>query len=197
LNEIKTLTSKYHLKNATFAFHDKDSDFFVGLKDVVKEITFLNDRINENSYVVTRRAFPTDAEISYGFHFDNYESTILVPLKVPSSELSGDIVVWENARKKPSNVITHVITKLFFQNPVTYYFLKKLYEKKSKFQKFKRFSLKPGDFLHFDGFVNLHFNLPVGSEERLSLLIHNEKIFEKSFIVKLIEIYSRFTVRAK
>ncbi|MDC1227856.1 hypothetical protein N8Z34_02620, partial [Oceanospirillaceae bacterium] len=126
LNEIETLTLKYHLDNANFALHTKDSDFFLTLKEVVKEIKFLNDHLNENSYVVTRRALPTDSKISYRFHFDNYESTILVPLKVPSSDLSGDIVVWENTRNKPSNVIMHIITKMFFQNPVSYYFLKKL-----------------------------------------------------------------------
>jgi len=161
----------------------------------VREITFLNTHLNDTSYVVTRRVLPQDFDLSYRFHFDNYESTILVPLKVPSSHLSGDIVIWENAREKPANVIMHIITKMFFQNPVAYFFLKKLYVRKSKLQKFNRVILNPGDFLHFNGFVNLHFNLPIDGEDRLSLLIHNEQPFEKSFIVKLVEIYSKFIMR--
>ena len=60
-------------------------------------------------------------------------------------------------------------------------------------QKFKKLSVQPGSFLHFNGFVNLHFNIRIDKDERLSILIHNDKVFEKSIIVKLTEMYSRFS----
>ena len=127
-------------------------------------------------------------------HFDNYSSTFLIPLKVPDSKLNGDIILWENARKTPGNVISHMISKLYFQNSVM---TKKLVKMFNENKKFIRHSVKPGSFVHFDGFVGLHFNLNVDSGERMSLLIHNDKKFADTFIVKMIEKYSQYSVKAK
>ena len=71
------LTNQHHLKNASFTFHDQGSDFVNGLRNIVGDISPINDRLKDNTYIVTRRVTQKEDEMSYGFHFDNYESTLL------------------------------------------------------------------------------------------------------------------------
>ena len=145
-----------------------------------------------DSYIVTRKVNKTNSKVAFRPHFDNYSSTLLIPLKVPDSNLNGDIILWENARKTPGNVFSHFLSKLFFQNPISTPQLVKMFNKNKKFV---RHSVKPGSVAHFDGFVGLHFNLNVDSGERMSLLIHNNKKFANTFIVKMIEKYSQYSVK--
>jgi hypothetical protein len=150
------------------------------------------DKIKDESYIVTRKVNKENSKVAFRPHFDNYSSTLLIPLKVPDSNLNGDIILWENSRKTPGNVLSHFFSKLLFQNPMaTKRFVKMFNQKK----KFVRHSIKPGDFAHFDGFVGLHFNLNVDSGERMSLLIHNNKKFSNTFIVRMIEKYSQYSVK--
>lgn len=187
--------NKYHTEKTGYAFHFKNAQFYADLKNILKDIPAISDQINEKTYIVTRKVNHIDNKFSHLAHFDNYETSILIPLIIPNSAQNGDIVVWEKARENPSNSVFHFFSKLFFQNKLSTYIFKKLYLAGSSLQKFKRYPIKPGDYLVFDGFVDFHFNLPVDSGERLSLLIHNKKAFEDSIIVKMIEKYSQFSVR--
>ena len=194
LLELTNYLEKKHQENATFSFHQDNKEFLNQLRIIFKDIPEIFNSLKEDSYIVTRKVNKANSKVAFCPHFDNYSSTILIPLKVPDSALNGDIILWENARKTPGNVISHMISKLFFQNKIA---TKKLVKMFNEGKKFIRHSVKPGSFVHFDGFVGLHFNLNVDSGERMSLLIHNDKKFANTFIVKMIEKYSQYSVKAK
>ena len=195
LEILSTLTNyleQKHQKNATFSFHQDYKEFLNQLRIIFKDIPEIFNSLKEDSYIVTRKVNKANSKVAFCPHFDNYSSTILIPLKVPDSKLNGDIILWENARRTPGNVISHMISKLFFQNKIA---TKKLVKMFSGNKKFVRHSVKPGSFVHFDGFVGLHFNLNVDSGERMSLLIHKNKKFANTFIMKMIEKDSQYSVK--
>jgi len=187
-NNLESFVEKIHDKGSVFTFHQGEDYVLDGLKSIFKDVPEICSMLKKESYIVTRKANANTSKAAYGPHFDNYESTILVPIQVPNSNFNGDIVLWERARWYPSNIISHLCTKILFQNPFIEWFLAKTYLYNNKF---KRYSVKPGQFLIFDGFVDLHFNLHIDREERVSLLIHNNKKFKNSYIVKLLEDYSK------
>jgi hypothetical protein len=192
LEKLTDFLEAQHKINATFSFHQDNSKFLSDLKEIFKNIPEVRDLIKEDSYIVTRKVNKGNSKVAFRPHFDNYSSTLLIPLKVPDSVLNGDIILWENARRTPGNVLSHFFSKLLFQNPVATKRLVKMFQQNKKFV---RYSVKPGDFVHFDGFTGLHFNLNVDSGERMSLLIHNNKKFANSFIVRMIEKYSQYSVK--
>lgn len=192
LEKLTTFLEAQHKINATFSFHQDNSKFLSELKEIFKNIPEIRDLIKDDSYIVTRKVNKANSKVAFRPHFDNYSSTLLIPLKVPESTLNGDIILWENARGTPGNVISHFISKLIFQNPVATKRLVKMFQQNKKFV---RHYVKPGSFVHFDGFTGLHFNLNVDSGERMSLLIHNNKKFANTFIVKMIEKYSQYSVK--
>jgi hypothetical protein len=202
LNRLESLLEDYNKKliqksdepQPAFNFHYSNRDLLRNLRDIFKDVPEITGALSEKSYIVTRKVTPKDSKLSFMAHFDNYKTTILVPIKVPKHSLNGDIVVWSKARPMPKNVYTHVLTKLLFQNPFSKFFFKIMHNKKIKFE---RHTVKPGSIAKFDGFVDFHFNLPVADEVRFSLLIHNEKMFENSFLVRLVEKYSQYLVAPK
>ncbi len=111
------LEAKHH-QNATFSFHQDNSEFINQLRVIFKDIPEIVNALKDDSYIVTRKVNKANSKVAFRPHFDNYSSTILIPLKVPSSNFNGDIILWENARRTPGNVISHMISKLFFQNPL-------------------------------------------------------------------------------
>lgn len=192
LSALTSYLEAKHQQNTTFSFHQDNSEFLNQLRIIFKDIPEIANSLKEDSYIVTRKVNKANSKVAFRPHFDNYSSTILIPLKVPDSNFNGDIILWENARRTPGNVISHMISKLFFQNSIA---TKKLVKMFIENKKFKRHSVKPGSFIHFDGFVGLHFNLNVDSGERMSLLIHNDKKFANTFIVRMIEKYSQYSVK--
>ena len=192
LEKLTAFLEAQHKIDSTFSFHQDNSKFLAELKEIFKDIPKIRDLIKEDSYIVTRKVNKANSKVAFRPHFDNYSSTLLIPLKVPDSNLNGDIILWENARRTPGNVLSHFFSKLLFQNPMATKRLVKMFQQDKKFV---RHSVKPGDFVHFDGFVGLHFNLNVDSGERMSLLIHNNKKFANTFIVKMIEEYSQYSVK--
>jgi hypothetical protein len=187
LSQLVTFLKDHHDNTAVYTFHRGNRDFIEKLKYIFKNVPEIYQLLKENTYVVTRKASGESANAAYKPHFDNYDSTVLVPLVVPESDFNGDIYLWEKARKYPKNVIWHLIIKIFFQNKISNFLLIKTYKWNKKF---KRYTIKPGQFLIFDGFVDLHFNIHVDYGERLSLLIHNNKKFSDSKIVQALESYS-------
>ena len=189
-NNLESFIEKNHDEGSVFTFHQGRAHVLNELRNIFKGIPEIYNLLKEESYIVTRKAnAEAPKKIAYGPHFDNYDSTILVPIRVPNSNFNGDIVLWERARRYPSNIFFHLCTKILFQNPLAEWLLAKTYLHNNKF---KRYRIKPGQFVVFDGFVDLHFNLHIEKEERVSLLIHNNKQFKDSFIVKLLEDYSKY-----
>jgi len=193
--KLTAVLDAYHAQsnpNSAYTFHYNSQSLIKNLREIFKDIPEIYQSLNDNAYIVTRRVTPSASKFAFMAHFDNYRSTILVPIRVPNEEMNGDLIMWRNARFLPKNVLTHLISKLLFQNKLSKMVLKAMYRRGIKFN---RYSVKPGGFAKFDGFVDLHFNMPVGSGERFSLLIHNEKMFADTFIVKMIETVSRLMVK--
>jgi len=191
-NNLQSFIEKNHDEGSLFTFYQGQAHVLGQLRSIFKEVPEIYNLLKEETYIVTRKA---NAETSkggaYAPHFDNYDSTILVPIRVPDSDFNGDIVIWEKARRYPSNVFFHLYTKILFQNKLVNWLLVKTYLYNNKF---KRCRIKPSQFVIFNGFVDLHFNLHVDKEERVSLLIHNNKKFKDSFIVRRIDDYNKYWV---
>jgi hypothetical protein len=170
LKKLLALVNAHHSKHAAFTFHSINSDFFQELKKIIKDVSVLLDLLDEKAYVATRRVNPSDSHLAYQPHFDNYESTVLIPLITSNSEMNGDIFLWENTRQTPTNPITHFIVKILFQNKFSTILLKKLHLNKSRFQKFKRHSIGPGDYLIFNGFLGYTLIFPLIKENACHFL---------------------------
>ena len=154
----------------------------------------------KDNYIVLRLVNENDKKRSFEAHFDNYIETFYIPLLIPKNlkridgtrkNLNGDLYFWEKARKMPKNILSHIISKGFFQNFLTQQILKNCF-----LGKFKTIRVNLGDILEFKGFTTLHYNSPVSSEHR-SLVIHNTMPFHANRIAKLIDNYSRIRVRKK
>ena len=188
-SNLQSFIEDNHDEGLVFTFHQGRPHALNQLRSIFKEVPEIYNLLKEETYIVTRKANAETLKAAYTPHFDNYDSTILIPILVPDSDFNGDIVLWEKARRYPSNVYFHLLTKILFQNKLVNWLLVKTYLRNNKF---KRYKIKPGQFVIFNGFVDLHFNLHIDKSERVSLLIHNNKTFKDSFIVKLIERYSKY-----
>jgi len=167
-------------------FPDKDKDLQDYLKSKLSLIQIFPKGAIDNSYIVIRCVKKSDTKRAYEAHFDNYEKTWVVPLKMPNKKPDGALYAWENARKTPTNLISHIATKILFQNRVA----RLLYKTMLK-NKFKEVTIRPGDIGHFNGFTTLHYNTNV-CEERRSILIHWNKPFQGTKTVDIIEKYSQY-----
>lgn len=150
--------------------------------------------INPESYIVLRMVKPGSTARNYEFHFDAYEETVVVPLMGSDAELNGDLLICKNTRKTPGNIFLHVVQKFLYQNTLALNYFKKSENIKKIFT---RISVKRGSIFVFDGVRCLHGNLPISSGERRTILIHNRKLFNRSFITKCIEQYSQYVVLKK
>lgn len=136
----------------------------------------------EKTFMVLRMVSSKGNKASQAFHFDNYKKTTLVVLKSSEGENNGDLLVRDELRRFPTNIVSYMFTKLFWTNPISWFFLR-LKPIRDRF--FKRVELKGGDVFDFDGTTVFHGNLPVENGLRRTILIHNEPMFENSFITKL------------
>jgi hypothetical protein len=157
-------------------------DYF-GINEEMREL------VDEKSYIVIRCVKKKDQVRSYESHFDNYEESFVVPLKVPLELPRGELMVWYNARRYPHGLLEHIFTKGIFQNKIFRMFMKKFL-----MSKFIEVDVRPGDVARFAGFTTLHFNNPVSSERR-SILIHNHRAFDGSRLVALVEKISKLNVK--
>jgi len=194
INEINTYLDTFKYENSMWVFPGEDTT----VRELIQKHLFvpgspimecLGGFPPEKVYSVIRAVKFSDTKRAFEIHYDNYEDTLLIPLKLPKDEPRGDIYIYENSRRRPSNILWHVIVKVLVQNKFAIRFMLKNLK-----DKFTKVSVLPGDVIQFNGFRSLHYNEGVSSERR-SLLIHFNKPFENSLIVKLIEAYSRFKVR--
>ena len=190
-NNLQSFIENNHDDGSLFTFYQGQTHVLGQLRSIFKEVPEIYNLLKEETYIATRKANAETSQGAYAPHFDNYDSTILVPIRVPDSDFNGDIVIWEKARRYPLNVFFHLYTKILFQNKLVNWLLAKTYLYNNKF---KRYRIKPGQFVIFNGFVDLHFNLHIDKEERVSLLIHNNKKFKDSFIVRRIDDFNKYYV---
>ena len=172
-------------ENFQFFFAEKDDAFSHEAAAFIDSNPRLKEMVPEGAYVVTRCVKTQGRKVALVPHFDNYRSTILIPLCVPEHDANSDILIWENARKAPDGLFRHIVTKVWFQIIIANLFLNPVLDN------FSRTTVQVGETLTFDGFVNFHCNMHVDGERR-SILIHFDKPFSNSGIVRMLERVSQW-----
>ena len=181
------IDAHYPYQQAKFVFPNQDPvfrDFFVKAAPVE-----IQKFIHPDTYIVLRMIKPGGATHAYDFHFDNYEHTVLVPLMNSDAHFNGDLLVRENLRTTPTNIVVQILQKLLFQNTLALALFRK-WGREEKF--FTRIRTKPGDAFAFDGARSLHGNMPVEEGERRTVLIHNKRLLKGSKVMERIEQYSQY-----
>ena len=187
--KINEIIDSMNYDSSLWLFEDDDLELFELIRTNLMSNNFMKHHINKNTYIVIRCVKASDKKRSYESHFDNYEQTFVVPIKIPNDAPRGELMIWENARRFPKSLIEHIFTKLIFQNIIFRFFMKLFL-----INKFELLNVQPGDIVSFPGFTTLHYNNPVSSERR-SILIHNHKSFKDSYTVQIIEKISKLNVR--
>ena len=110
-------------------------------------------------------------EHSYYFHYDSYVVTALVPIEIPASGLSGDLVMIPGTRPLRRGYARNVIDKLLLDNRLTQWVLKRMLLGGSK--RFVRLRPVPGDLYLFWGYRSVHTNEPCDPDKvRATALFH-------------------------
>ncbi|MBD1141552.1 hypothetical protein IDH31_00185 [Pelagibacterales bacterium SAG-MED32] len=152
----------------------------------IKEYIFNNDILDkkyllDDLYIVIRCVKNIDNKKSFDVHFDNYKNTFLLPIKIPLIEPKGQFFIWENTRYEVNGILSHIFSKLFYQNFITRFLIRN-----NILKTFEKISCEVGDIVHFNGFNSLHYNEDVSSERR-SILIHSRRGIKNSSIINLSE----------
>lgn len=108
---------------------------------------------------------------SYLFHYDSYVITALVPIVVPSSGLSGDLLMLPNTRGIRRTYLFNVIDKLVLDNKLSQVVLKQMTLK--GLLPIKRIKMVPGTMYFFWGYRTIHTNEPCDPDKvRSTALFH-------------------------
>ncbi len=181
INKLNYMLDEYNYTDSLYLYSNTHDQFFSKIKKDILNHEIFKKNISEDIYLVIRCVNENDTKRLYDLHFDNYLDTWLVPIKIPKKSPKGELYIWENSRKTSSNILSHIINKLFYQN----FFFRYLIKNKL-ISKFKKYDCEPGDVVHFNGFNSLHFNQEV-SDERRSLLIHMNRGIKNSKIIDFSE----------
>ena len=171
----------------TYIYSSEFSSKIKSFIDGVSESLNLEDFQNQDIYKVLRVVSGSDQKKEAGlYHFDAHAITMLIPIIIPNRENSGngDLIIFPNLRRITKNLSFNILTKIFFQNSVTRFLIKKS-DVVRKLLKYKKLKLKPGSIYIFLGFRTLHGNLEIDERDtRATLLVHFYDVFSKSRLVK-------------
>jgi hypothetical protein len=178
--------SNSFLNNTLVNNEDYISKFYKLIFEIC-EIDNVND-FRDNKFYKALRVItgPRNKKESGNFHFDAHLFTILVPIFIPEREnaQNGDLVIYPNFRKINSSLIINIFQKIFFQNFISRFFLKKPFF--LKIFNGKIVKIKPGNIYIFYGYNTLHANLAINPADiRATLLLHFYDIFKNSILVRL------------
>lgn len=108
---------------------------------------------------------------SYIFHYDSYVVTALLPIRIPESGMSGDLVMRPNTRKVRGTYLRNAVDKVLLDNPVTQTVLRKGLT--ANYLPFVRIKMKPGNLYFFWGYRSVHTNEPCDPDKtRATALFH-------------------------
>ena len=147
------------------------------LQEQCSEIVWDNE-----TFLVIRTATAAENKAAQCWHFDNYRKTILLVLKSQIGINNGDILLRENLRGAPKHIISTMLSKIIWTNPLTWSALRLRFIR-DRF--FSRVTLVAGDVMVFDGSTTYHGNLPIDLGVRRSILIHTLPVFKDSIITKI------------
>lgn len=93
---------------------------------------------------------------SLNFHYDSYVVTALIPIEIPTSGLSGDLVILPNTRKIRPSYLFNAIDKILLDNRLTQIALRTM----MRWRKLPLVRLRPvpGNIYFFWGYRSIHTN---------------------------------------
>ncbi len=122
-------------------------------------------------HVLRCLAGQTGQKHSWMFHYDSYVVTALVPIVIPSSGRSGDLLMFPNTRTIRPAYLFNALDKVILDNPVTQKLLRKTVERDP--QKPVRIKMQPGNLYFFWGYRSIHTNEPCDPDKvRATALFH-------------------------
>lgn len=108
---------------------------------------------------------------SYLFHYDSYVLTVLLPIEIPTSGMTGDFMLFPNSRKIRKTYLANVIDKILLDNRLTQWALRVLVQK--RLLNISRIKVKPGNAYFFWGYRSIHTNEPCDPDKvRSTALFH-------------------------
>lgn len=148
------------------------SDEFIRLIHDLYEQGTGNTAENEEFYQVLRcLAGPSGQKNSLIFHYDSYVVTALIPIRIPSEGLAGDLLMYPNTRAIRSNYLMNAVDKVLLDNPLTQKILRNRIG--AKHLKPIRIKMKPGNLYFFWGYRSIHTNEPCDPDKvRATALFH-------------------------
>lgn len=93
---------------------------------------------------------------SLRFHYDSYIVTALIPVDIPTTGRTGDLVMLPNTRGIRSSYLVNLIDKVLLDNAVTQLMLRTLM--KLGVLPLVRIKPRPGDIYFFWGYRSIHTN---------------------------------------
>ncbi|HUC19048.1 MAG TPA: hypothetical protein VMA37_15320 [Acetobacteraceae bacterium] len=90
------------------------------------------------------------------FHYDSYILTALIPIAIPETGMSGDLVLLPNARAIRSSYLGNMLDKIAIDNPFSQAFLRAA-ARRNRFG-MVRIRLRPGSIYFFWGYRSIHAN---------------------------------------
>jgi hypothetical protein len=105
------------------------------------------------------------------FHYDSYVVTALIPIRIPESGQSGDLVMWPNTRRVRRTYFVNVLDKVILDNPLAQIVLK--FGLRSNRLPLVRIKMRPGNLYLFWGYRSVHTNEPCDLDKiRATALFH-------------------------
>ncbi len=105
------------------------------------------------------------------FHYDLYVLTALLPIAIPETGMSGDLVLLPNARTIRTWYFLNVLDKIAVDNPVSQSMLRSMARRGRS--NVVRIRLRPGNIYFFWGYRSIHTNEPCDFDKlRATALFH-------------------------
>ena len=105
------------------------------------------------------------------FHYDSYIVTALMPILIPKDGLSGDLLMYPNARTVRNVYLFNAVDKVLLDNPVTQWVLRACIDRKRIGP--LRIKMIPGNIYLFWGYRSIHANEPCDAYKiRATALFH-------------------------
>ncbi|HEY0784853.1 MAG TPA: hypothetical protein VGD62_03220, partial [Acidobacteriaceae bacterium] len=105
------------------------------------------------------------------FHYDSYVVTALIPIRIPTSGRSGDLVMLPNTRRVRSTYLRNAVDKALLDNPLTQAVLRRRVQSQSS--PLTRIKMQPGNLYFFWGYRSVHTNEPCDPDKvRATALFH-------------------------
>jgi hypothetical protein len=108
---------------------------------------------------------------SYVFHYDSYVLTMLIPIEIPTTGQTGDLLLLPNTRRLRKRYVSNVVDKAILDNAVSQWILRKLTV--LGLLRMTRLKMIPGTAYFFWGYRTVHTNEPCDANQvRATALFH-------------------------